>query len=342
MVVYNEEDYIEKAIDSLFKQDIGNYDLEIIIVDGNSTDGTRDIVSALGEENPQIHIIDNPDRIVPIGFNRALSICKGSIIIRLDGHAAVKSNYVTQCLKILERTSADCVGGPIINSSNGIIGKSINIAQSSNFGTGGASFRSLVDGGKYVSTLAFGAYKRNVFNEIGGYDEELIRNQDDEFNLRLIQSGRKIWLDSSIQSIYYPRSTFLKLFKQYFQYGFYKIRVIQKRAGFSSWRHIAPLCFVLILIITNFLFFYYKISFPLLLVIGMYLSISIIASSIYLFRFKCNLFSIVLLPLSYFLMHFSYGMGNLIGIIYFMNKWNDRELKDVHFNIKMFSKNAPH
>ena len=226
---------------------------EIIVADGLSNDGTRNIKD-LCKVHKCIKLIDNPDKIVSTGFIELYLLLKEMCILRVDGHATISPDYIEQCLKAFKNTEADCVGGTIINSSKGVIGQSIKLAQSSSFGTGGASFRGTLKKGKFVNTLAFGAYKRNVFNSIGGYDEELVRNQDDEFNMRLIQSGGKIWLDPSIKSFYYSRSSLLSFIKQYFQYGFYKIRVMQRK-GFASFRHIVPLCFIMALIITSFLYF---------------------------------------------------------------------------------------
>ena len=339
--IRNEEKTINETIKSIVNQK-SEQKYEIIVADGLSNDGTRNIIKDLCKVHKCIKLIDNAGKIVSTGFNRALSITKGDVILRVDGHATISPDYIEQCLKAFKNTDADCVGGPIINSSKGVIGQSIKLAQSSNFGTGGASFRGTLKKGKFVNPLAVGAYKRNVFNSIGGYDEELVRNQDDEFNMRLIQSGGKIWLDPSIKSFYYSRSSLLSFTKQYFQYGFYKIRVMQKRKGFASFRHIVPLCFIVALIITSFLYFFYKINIPFLLIIGIYFSLSIIASFIHLFSFRYKLFSIVFLPLCYFTMHSSYGVGTLIGMFYFVNKWNDREVKDNHFNAKRFSENATH
>ncbi len=339
--IRNEIENIRDLLDSILHQTIED-EFEILIADGMSSDGTREIIQDYQYKNSSIQLINNPEKIVSTGFNRALSIAKGNIIIRIDGHALIKSNYINQCIKILKKIGADCVGGPTLHVSNGIVGDSIMICQTSKYGSGGAYFRNENSKGRYVDTLAFGAYKRSVFQSIGGYDEELIRNQDDEFNFRLCQSGGDIWLDPTIQSSYFPRNSLISFVKQYFQYGFYKVRVMQKRKGFASFRHIVPLCFIMALIITSFLYFFYKISIPFLLIIGIYFSLSIIASFIHLFSFRYKLFSIVFLPLCYFTMHSSYGVGTLIGMFYFVNKWNDREVKDNHFNAKRFSENATH
>ena len=225
--IRNEEQFIGKTLQSIIDQKFKG-ELEIIISDGMSNDDTRVIVKEFQNNHKNIILIDNYDQIVPNGFNRALSISKGDIIIRLDGHAFLNPDFICNCLSVQEHSGADCVGGPTSHISDSTIGHHISIAQSSKFGAGGASFRTGVEKGKYVNTLAFGAYKRTVFFDNGAYDEELIRNQDEEFNFRLIQHGKKIWIDPTIKSTYFVRDSLVKLFKQYYQYGFFKVRVIQK------------------------------------------------------------------------------------------------------------------
>ena len=208
--IRNEEHFITKTLDSILSQSDDN--VEIIIADGLSTDGTREIIQSFQESNHNIQLIDNPEKIVSTGFNRALTMAKGDIIIRVDGHSEIAPNYINRCITQLQNINADCVGGATDHIALGVIGQSINLGQSSKFGAGGVPFREGVDKGRYVDTLAFGAYKREVFEKFGGYDEELVRNQDDEFNFRLIQNGGEIWLDPSIKSKYFARNSFIKLF----------------------------------------------------------------------------------------------------------------------------------
>ena len=165
---------------------------------------------------------------------------------------------------MLNKKNASCVGGPTKHFSNTFIGRNISIAQCSYFGAGGASFRTGVSKGKYVNTLAFGAYKRAEFLKVGAYDEELIRNQDEELNYRIVKNGGKIWIDPSIKSIYYVRNSILKLFTQYFYYGFYKVRVIQKIKSIFSLRHLVPAIFVLTLILFVVIAIFQKIFWPIL------------------------------------------------------------------------------
>ena len=203
--IRNESLLIERMIKSIINQKNNNFDFEIIVADGMSTDGTRNIINRLMKTVNEIKLIDNPEKIVSTGFNRALSISRGDYIIRIDGHAELATDFLQNSLNELKTSNADCVGGPIINISTGIIGNAIAISQQSKFGVGGVAFRENISIGKYVDTLAFGAYKRNVFKKIGGYDIELLRNQDDEFNFRMLQKNLKIWLHPSIKSYYYQK-----------------------------------------------------------------------------------------------------------------------------------------
>ena len=333
--IYNEANFIEKTIQSIFSQTIDK-DFEIIVADGNSSDGTQEILKNLQINNPNIILIDNPDEIVSTGFNRALNKSKGDIIIRVDGHCEIAPDYIQKCLGCLEKINADCVGGPTEHVESGLVGKSIKIAQSSFFGVGGVSFRQKVEKGKYVDTLAFGAYKREVFEKFGGYDEELVRNQDDEFNFRIVQGGGKIWLDPSIKSTYTQRNSFIGLFKQYFQYGFYKVRVMQKRRGIASWRHLVPGLFVLGLLTSFSIFIIYGNNIPIISLCLPYLLFSLFATILELIKTPSNFISVMMLPITFFILHFSYGLGFLMGLIYFWDKWNDTGLKDYHFNHEQF------
>ena len=310
-----------------------------------SNDGTREIIEEYIKTNGNIQLIENPEQIVSTGFNRALSTARGDFITRVDGHSEIEHDFIKNSLKLFETVDADCVGGATQHVASGIIGNAIRISQTSRFGVGVVPFRLGSKNGKFVDTLAFGVYKREVFEKLGGYDEELIRNQDDEFNFRLIQNGGKIWLDPSIRSSYYPRNSLVKLFKQYFQYGFYKIRVMQKRKGFSSWHHLFPGIFVLALFLSFILIPTIEIYLPNYLIAGSYAIANILATLWEALKQIINkewqknyfsLFSFSLMPLVYFTLHFSYGLGFICGLFYFWNKWNDVVVKDSYFIHEQF------
>ena len=334
--IKNEVKFIKNTINSILNQNITKYNIQIIISDGMSTDGTREIVNEFQKRKECITLIDNVDQVVPSGFNKALNFAKGDIIIRVDGHSILNPDFVENCVNVLMSTDADCVGGPTKHISKSYVGINIAAAQTSVFGAGGASFRTGVTEGKYVNTLAFGAYKRNVFIKIGAYDEELIRNQDEELNYRLINNGGKIWIDPSIKSTYHVRNSMKNLFRQYFQYGFYKVRVIQKIKKVISWRHLIPAVFVTLAISSALMIFLFKQTIPFLILFGTYFTFSLFYT-IHESVFR-NSKLLILLPFIFFILHFSYGFGFILGCFYFIKMWGNNLLIDSNFDRKRFIK----
>ena len=335
--IFNEELFISKTIDSLLAQQT-SYAFEIIIADGMSNDRTKKIIEEKLLFFKNIIYIENKSKIVSTGFNLGLSISKGEYIIRVDGHSCLDNYFVENSIQIFKRIDADCVGGATEHRSNTFIGNIIRIAQISDFGTGGVPFRKKINKGMYVETLAFGVYKREVFSKIGGYDEELIRNQDDEFNFRLIQDGGRIWLDPKIKSIYYTRNSLLKFIKQYFQYGFYKPLVMRKRNGMSSIRHIIPGIFVLVFFALFFLMAFNQNKILFLLLLLSYSLTSVFHIIKILKNESINPLSSLLLFVTYFLMHFSYGIGTILGALFFKTLQGSKRVVDTKFNKKLFNK----
>ena len=332
--IRNEKRFISKTLQSIIEQKFKG-ELEIIISDGLSNDGTLDIIKQFQKKYRYIKLVRNNAKIVPTGFNKALNFAKGDIIIRVDGHSTIEPDYINNSIKILNEKNASCVGGPTKHFSNTFIGKNISIAQCSYFGAGGASFRTGVSKGKYVNTLAFGAYDRSEFLKVGAYDEELIRNQDEELNYRIVKNGGKIWIDPSIKSRYYVRDSILKLFSQYYYYGFYKVRVIQKIKSIFSFRHFVPAIFVLTLILFMVIGIFQRIIWPILFLGAVYLFVNITFSIYESVKHKVK--SLVLLPIIYFIMHFSYGLGFLVGLVFFANKWRASRVMDNSFKKENFS-----
>ena len=335
--IRNEVNTITSTIEAILCQTIINdFEYEILISDGGSTDGTLDIINNLVYTYPNILLIHNPGIIVSVGFNMALSQAQGDFIIRIDGHCEIPPNYLNNCITILRNKEIIIAGGKIETISNGAIGKAIAIAQSSLFGVGNVTFRNPnYNIPNYVDTLAFGVHKRKIFSEIGGYDEEMVCNQDDEFNHRVIQSGAKIWMDPTIKTKYYSRSSYMKLFKQYFNYGCFKVRGIQKRQQILSIRHFIPSIFVVVLIGTLIGYYFLNQSWLLLVIIS-YLTINMFSSTIV--SSKINLIPMIII--SYWVLHLSYGFGFIWGLLRFATKWSDNKLKDDHFNKEKFIANS--
>ena len=335
--IRNEEDKIFSTLNSIINQNYQSDRIEIIISDGCSYDNTINIIKEIASQDSRIKIINNDYNIVSSGFNLGLNEAKGDIIVRVDGHCEISSNYISCCVALLKSKDADIVGGCIKTESNGIIGRAISIAQSSLFGVGGVKFRnSSCNTATYVDTLPFGAHCREVFSDIGGYDEEMIYNQDDEFNLRATIAGKKIWMDPSIITKYYSRSSYGKLFKQYFNYGCFKVRGIQKRKQVISIRHIIPSIFVMVLSGAFILGYSLNQSWVSFSVFIFYLIINIL-SSIYI---SPKTSSIPMVFVSFWILHLGYGLGFIWGLLKFASKWGDTELKDCHFNKEKFLTNS--
>ena len=334
--IYNEANFIHQTLDSILVQDYPLKFIQIIIIDGESDDGTLEIIRQYAQSHQNILVMNNPEKIVSTGLNRALSISTGDLIIRVDGHSKIEKKYVSKCVELISQMSeVSCVGGAIKNISTGILGNAINIAQASLFGVGGVKFRGNHHSGKFVDTLAFGAYRRNVFENIGGFDEELVRNQDDEFNFRLLQAGGKIWMDSEIKSCYYPRTSIKKLFRQYFQYGYYKIRVIQKRGGVASLRHMVPGFFIFSLLTSIGIGVYTSDIILMSSILAPYILLNVIATVLTIYYNKISIpekYSYSLIPLVFLILHLGYGIGFLVGGFIFVFKWGDRLLKDSKFD----------
>jgi glycosyltransferase involved in cell wall biosynthesis len=248
MPVRNEAAYIERSLGAVLAQDYPADCLEIIVVDGLSTDGTREYIRGRQATHPRLRLLDNPAGIVPPGLNIGIAQATGDIIVRVDGHCEIAPDYVRQCVRHLLAGEAEAVGGPIETIGETNEAQAIALAMSSRFGVGGSAFRTVKDRPLLVETVAFPAYTRRTLQRLGPFDEELVRNQDDEYNYRLIKSGGRILLSPDVRSRYYSRGTLRKLWRQYYQYGFWKVRVMQKHPRQMRARQFAPPALVAALI----------------------------------------------------------------------------------------------
>ena len=245
--VRNEERFIEACLESVLAQDYPADRIEILLVDGKSSDRTRELAAAVLADRiagGSAGILDNPRGIASTAMNIGIGASTGDVIVRADGHTVLPPDYVRRSVEVLQETGSQCVGGAIRTLGSGPVGRAIAAAQSSRFGVGGVAFRTGRGTAGPVDTVPFGAWPREVFACIGDFDTELVRNQDDELNYRLRQAGGTVWYDPAIRTDYFAAPSLRRFWHQYFQYGEYKIMVAQKRNGFASVRHVVPATFV--------------------------------------------------------------------------------------------------
>lgn len=316
MPVRNEADFIEQAVRSVLENDYPSEKMEVLIVDGMSDDGTRSIVKKLSEADGRVKLLDNPRRIVPTAMNIGLKRSRGDLFIRIDGHTMVPKDFVKKSVQCLfEHPDAWVVGGNIETVAQNYVGCLIASAMQSPIGVGNARFR-LGDYEGWVDTLAFGTHHKWIIDKIGYFDEELVRNQDDEFNLRIIMAGGKIWMSNSIHITYFSRASFGKLWRQYFQYGFWRIRTLQKHKRPATFRQLVPLLFVLSILLLAVGGFWLRAFWAILLVeIVLYL-MGLLFGALDVGR-KSGLKYALLAPIVFVILHFGYGLGSLWGIIRF-------------------------
>lgn len=334
--IRNEAAYITRALGAVLGQDYPHGSMEVLVVDGRSTDGTGEAIAMFLKSvraSIPVRVLGNPAGIVPTGMNIALRQARGDIIIRVDGHTVIAPDYVRQCMEALKVSGADNVGGRMNAIGHTLFSNAVAVATSTPFGIGDGRFH-FSDSQEWVDTVYMGAWPREVFAKIGFFDEELVRDQDDEFNYRLRASGGRILLDPKIRSEYSVRGSPSSLWRQYFQYGFWKVRVLQKHPRQMSLRQFVPPAFVLALL--------GSVIFALLSALGqpvfglpasvlrfaagitplLYLLANVAASLIT--SSKKGWQNLPFLPPVFAILHLSYGFGFLIGQVRFAHRWGDR------------------
>lgn len=311
----NEERYIERCVRSVLASDYAGGTVRVLVCDGNSGDRTQDIVRTIAREDHRVELLLNERETTPFALNlgiRHASDCDVHII--LGAHAEIATDYVRLCVQHLQADSKiGCVGGILENVNEDASSEMIAKAMSSPFGVGNAHFRTGAKSG-FVDTVAFGAYRREVFSAVGYFDEELTRNQDDEFNYRVLQGGFRILLDPAIRAKYFVRASFGKLQKQYYQYGYWKVYVNKKHGAVTTFRQLVPPLFVLFLMSGILLFLLPRfVSYTWIALIGIYLSGAFMAAV----QQKARLSEISGVVLAFLILHTAYGIGYLNGIVRF-------------------------
>lgn len=304
--VYNEEQFINQLL--LFYKNALPVEKEIFFIDGGSDDRTRSIILDFASNNPSVYLLDNPRKYVPFALNMTIPKCKGDFIIRLDAHTVYSQDYLQKIMETFKHQDADIVGGPMRAIGVTSFQKAVAYATATMFGVGNSQFH-FIDYKGYTDSVYLGAWKKKMFDELGFFDERLVRNQDDEFHYRARGAGFKIFQDPAIVSHYYPRSAINTLFSQYYQYGLYKPLVLKKvRSGIKP-RHLMPSFFVLYILLLPALFVVHPLAvFLLVLYLGLLIS--------YSFRNKLTIHSKLWCLLVYPTLHLSYGIGFIRGLIF--------------------------
>jgi len=303
--VYNEEDYISDLIHFFFNS--FPIEKELFLIDGGSTDRTRTIISQYQIDYPNIILLENSQKYVPFALNKAIPHCSGDIIVRIDAHSDYELDYFEKILSTFTKTGADIVGGPTRTRFKTIFQEAVSVAICDSFAIGNSKVHQL-DYEGYTDSVTFGAWRKEVFSKIGFFDTTLKRNQDDEFHYRARSKGLKIYQDPAIKLYYYPRSDARGLFRQYFEYGLYKPKVLGKIRSGMRVRHLIPSLFTI----------YLLLLLPLAL-ISMYLYIPLY-TYISLCLYKCirlntsNIKARIYLLLVFPIIHIAYGSGFLLGL----------------------------
>ncbi len=317
MPCYNEQETIRLLLAAIYQQSFPKQEMEVIIADGLSTDKTRQEIQYFQKAHPDltVRVIENPQRIIPAGLNKALDAAQGDIIVRLDAHSMPAEDYILRCVTALEKKLGDNVGGvwEIQPGGDSWQARSIAAAAAHPLGVGDVRYR--VGGqAQEVDTVPFGAYHRSLVERIGNYDESLLTNEDYEFNTRIRQSGGRIWFDPEIKSKYFARNNISSLAKQYWRYGYWKARMLRRFPSALRWRQLAGV---------------FVISFPLLAVLGFWFwwarwllvfEVLIYSSALILVGFqlankKHDLTLLWGVPISIATMHFSWGTAFIWSMI---------------------------
>jgi len=311
----NEVAYIERCVRSTMTQTYPNEHIHVVVADGGSNDGTLQKLIELAGVFPQLVVVDNPKRFTPVALNLGVNATASDVVVILGAHAELSADFVERCIDALTlHPDAGCVGGIIENVHENHTAAIVSRAMQSPFGVGNARFRTGGNAG-YVDTVAFGAYRREAFQTIGLFDEDLVRNQDDEFNYRLTKAGYKVWFEPEIRSKYYVRASYKKLFRQYFQYGYWKVFVNRKHKAVTTWRQLVPFAFVLWLVTASVLSAISASFVPLLTLPALIWLLAALAAGIVMGTPSRDLPG---LTLSFFILHAAYGLGYGRGIFDFL------------------------
>jgi succinoglycan biosynthesis protein ExoA len=309
--IRNEARYIDACLERLFDQDYPRDLIEIIVVDGSSTDGTQAILREIQQRHPEVRlrIVNNRARRVPQGLNSGIRAARGEIIVRLDGHTVPAHDYVTASVAALERSGAANVGGVVEPIGDTPFGNAVAAATKHPLGVGDAKFRTGGAAGD-VDTVPFGAFRREVFRHVGLFDEGMVRNQDYEMNVRIRSAGLRVFLDPAIRFTYTPRGTVRGLWQQYFEYGWWRVQTIRRHPSSVKWRQAIPPAFVASMIALATLGFVWAPAAVAFFALAGVYGATVAAVSFAVAAQKARPH---LVALAFVVMHFAYGLGFVLN-----------------------------
>lgn len=314
----NEVNFIEECVRAIYDSEgLEEYEIIVHIVDGMSNDGTREKIAALKDNFPSLLLVDNIKKLTPFAFNLGIKACPDATYFQIIGaRHIVSSNYLSNALKKIESDqSVWCVGGKIINEYLSDTGKIIAVSMGSAFGMGLGNFRTLNESG-FTDTVTSPMYPAKVFEKIGYFDEDLVRNQDDDFNYRVSEAGGKIFLDADISLKYYVRGTFKGLARQFFQYGYWKVYVNKKHGAVTTIRQLVPPLFVLYLALLPVALIVGLVPFTIFSIpLVLYVLLDITVATKTALQEKVNLFKLMF---TYPILHITYGAGYWKGLLHFV------------------------
>ncbi|MCD6577749.1 MAG: glycosyltransferase family 2 protein [Anaerolineaceae bacterium] len=320
---YNEENTIGLLLKAIQKQDYPVSNIEIVIADSLSTDATKEKIAEFVDKNPStvVKVVDNIKQTIPSGVNYAAEAARGEILIRLDAHSEPNKEYVTTSVDLLKNGVAENVGGiwEIQPGEDTCIAKAIAKAAAHPLGVGDAKYR-ISTQAQYVDTVPFGAFYKKTFEDVGGLDETLLANEDYEFNVRIKNSGGKVWLDPRIRSKYYARKNLKELAKQYWRYGFWKVKMLKRYPATIRWRQAIPPLFIASIFLIGILSIFNPLARIILgLEFGIYFLTLLFVSLQIAIQHQDLCF--LLIPFAIITMHFSWGSGFIYSL--FITKWKD-------------------
>jgi glycosyltransferase involved in cell wall biosynthesis len=331
MPVRNEERYIGEAIGSLLSGDYPSDVMEVLVVDGCSTDGTPSIAEAVADGDARVRVLRNEKRSTPAGLNVGLHAARGAVVVRMDGHTRPAPDYVRRCVEALDRTGASVVGGLMLGRGETAFGRAVAVAMATRFGAGDARFR--IGGEGPTDTVYLGAWRRDVILGLGGFDEDLPRNQDYELCVRLRESGGVVWLDPRIRSTTLTRPSPGRLARQYYAYGMGRAATVVRHPGSLRARQLVPAALVgfmglgmALVPFAPFAPFKPALRRLLRLLAGAYCGTAAVASVRAAGRLRNR--DALWLPLAYAVMHHSWGAGFWVGLVREMRA--RRRRRDLH------------